>query len=159
MAHLLVPRHGDPSIPVFFNVDEAVGAAPAANRREDVLLVQFAFHVIARWPTAHTDAAVLTAARAVQVTGVIDATTIAAIRAHQDAKRRRGGVGVVIDGRVSPARGYAYGADAYWTIAHLNLSMRNRFMDLWPRIDKVPGCPAGLREMVLRTVAGTEVAA
>ena len=47
MAHLLAPQQSKPTLPVFFNVDGVVGAAPAVNNREDVLLVQFAFTVMA----------------------------------------------------------------------------------------------------------------
>jgi hypothetical protein len=41
-----------------------------------------------------------------------------------------------------------------WTIVILNNSMQESFVDIWPRIDKIPGCPAELKQMVMRQVAG-----
>jgi hypothetical protein len=62
-----------------------VGAPPAENRREDVLLVQFIFTVIASAPLPTTDPGVLVAARAVRITGSIDDVTITAIKAQQNS--------------------------------------------------------------------------
>jgi hypothetical protein len=153
MAHLLVPQPLDAQLPVFFNVDGVVGAPPAQNLREDVLLVQFGFKVIADSPVATTGQDVLAAAKAVQVTGNIDAATINAIRTMQQSFKAKNPAQVV-DGRVSPARnGYSYG-QALWIITHLNNSIQNRHVDSWPRIDKIPACPVELKQMVIRTVAG-----
>jgi hypothetical protein len=33
--------------------------------------------------------------------------------------------------------------------------MQNQHLDIWPRIDRIPGCPPELRAMVIRTVGGT----
>ena len=41
------------------------------------------------------------------------------------------------------------------SIVQLNEFIQGRNVDLWPRIDKVPGCPDELKQMVIRTVAGT----
>ncbi|MGD9562892.1 MAG: hypothetical protein AB7F88_11685 [Pyrinomonadaceae bacterium] len=154
MAHLLAPQASLPTLPVFFNVDGVVGSAPAANKREDVLLVQFAFTVIAASPTPGASAEFNAAAAAVKMTGTADAATLNAIRATQVEVNRKGGTGV-IDGRVSPAKGgYAYGSGT-WTIVHLNESMQDRHMALWPRIDQIKGCPSELQQMVVRTVRGT----
>jgi hypothetical protein len=155
MAHLLAPQKSLPTLPVFFNVDETVGAAPAANKREDVLLVQFAFVVIASNPAPDSSAEFNVAAAAVKLTGVADPATINAIVATQNEAKRKGLAGTVIDGRVSPAKGgYAYGTST-WTIVHLNESMQGRHIKLWPRIDQIPGCPPELQQMVVRTVQGT----
>lgn len=51
--------------------------------REDVLLVQLAFSVIAKMPKPIASAELLEAAKAVQVTGAIDEPTINAIRVLQ----------------------------------------------------------------------------
>ena len=148
MAYLFAPRDSDPELPIFFNVDGVVGAQPAENRREDVLLVQFVFEIIARQPRSSTRPEVFQAAKAVKATGFIDEATIAAIRAFQPRKN------AVVDGRVSPAKGgYNYGGVKF-TIAQLNNALQDRFLDIWPRIDKIGGCPAELRTMVKRTVAG-----
>jgi len=154
MAHLLAPKKPDPTLPVFFNVDGVVGAAPAQNKREDVLLVQFGFKILADSPRPGTPPALLAAARAVRVTGVSDAPTVTAIRSLQQSLKE-GAAGTVVDGRVSPARSdYSYGA-GLWSIVQLNEFIQGRNVDLWPRIDKVPGCPDELKQMVIRTVAGT----
>src|ERR1700752_2576434 len=79
VAHLFAPQPGLTELPVFFNVDGVVGAPPAQNKREDVLLVQFIFETIAKNPVATTGPEVLAAAKAVQVTGNVDAATVNAI--------------------------------------------------------------------------------
>lgn len=153
MAHLLAPQPPDPELPVFFNVDGVVGAAPAQNLREDVLLVQFALSKLAdsRLPVRAEMRAVL---KAVRVTGAIDPETITAIREVQAMYKRGTYPGTIVDGRVSPARGgYDYGG-ACWIIVHLNNEIQSDHVNVWPRIDKIPGCPAELQKMVLRTVAG-----
>jgi hypothetical protein len=153
MAHLLAPKPPNPTLPVYFNVDAVVGAQPAENRTEDVLLVQFAFHVLASSTMAQTPPEVMAAARNVSMTGTCDQATIDAIRAYQTAMRGFR-PGQVADGRVSPSRGgYSYGE--IWIIVQLNESMQGRHIDLWPRIDRIPGCPQALREMVIRQVVGT----
>lgn len=153
MAHLLAPQPPNAQLPVFFNVDGVVGAPPAQNKREDVLLVQFAFKIIGASPLAESDPDVVAAAKAVKVTGSIDAATINAIRAQQQSNTK-GNPSKVVDGRVSPARGgYAYGG-ALWTIVRLNESLQHRNVGVWPRLDKIAGCPAELKKMVIRTVAG-----
>lgn len=155
MAHLLAPQGSLPTLPVFFNVDGVVGAAPAANKREDVLLVQFAFTVIAASPTPGSSPEFRQAAAAVQMTGTIDNATINAIRATQAEVKKKGQSATVIDGRVSPAKGgYAYG-DATWTIVHVNESIQGRNIKIWPRIDQIPSCHPELKQMVVRTVQGT----
>lgn len=152
MAYLVAPQPSLPDLPVFFNVEGVVGAPPAQNRREDVLFVQFVFEMIARQPLSRTPADLLTAAKAVKATGNIDPATINAIRTLQRTSENKN---AVVDGRVSPAKdGYSYGVAAY-SIANLNNSLQDRCVDVWPRIDKIASCPAELRTMIVRTVAGT----
>jgi hypothetical protein len=154
MAHLLAPQQSKPTLPVFFNVDDAVGNAPAANKREDVLLVQFAFTVMAVSKLPTTSDAFYQAAKAVKVTGSIDQATISAITAMQlEVKRKH--PGTIVDGRVSPSRGsYGYGAGGGSSIVTLNESIQHRNVDVWPRIDKIVGCPPEIKQMVVRTVQG-----
>lgn len=154
MAHLLAPQNSFPTLPVFFNVDNVVGAMPATNLREDVLFVQFAFVVIASSPSPIASPEFKAAVAAVKMTGVADAVTINAITAAQKESNRLGSSNVV-DGRVSPAKGgYSYGG-TLWTIVHLNESVQGRHIEIWPRIDLIPGCPSELKTMVVRTVQGT----
>jgi hypothetical protein len=154
MAHLFIAQPTIVELPVFFNVDGVVGASPAVNNREDVLLVQFAFQMIARHPKSNREE-VQAAAQAVKITGTVDAATINAIKALQNfAKIKQGRAGQIVDGRVSPAKGYSYGGSVYWTIVYLNDAIQDFHVDIWPRIDKIPGCPPELQAMVFRTVAG-----
>jgi hypothetical protein len=149
----MAPKPPGFDLPTFFNVDGVVGAAPAQNTREDVLLIQFAFKVMADTPLAESNSGVLAAARQVKLTGVADAATVAAIRSLQ-ADQKTVNPGTVVDGRVSPAKsGYAYGG-GLWTIINLNNSIQHRHLDVWPRIDKVPSCPPELKDMVKRVLVG-----
>ncbi|MCE9530458.1 MAG: peptidoglycan-binding protein [Planctomycetes bacterium] len=153
MAHLVAPIPTVDELPCFFNVDAVVGAAPASNLREDVLLVQFAFKVIADSPRPSTRPEVLAAAKAVTVDGVVGPATINAIRVLQQ-KNKEFNSGTVVDGRVSPAKGtYSFGP-ALWTIIFLNDAIQDRFLNVWPRIDLIPSCPEELKRMVMRTVVG-----
>ncbi len=155
MAHLLAPQPSAPTLPVFFNVDGVVGAAPATNKREDVLFVQFCLFAIADAQVATTEPELVAAAKAVHITGNIDAATINAIRVFQEVLKKGGSLSKVVDGRVSPAKGgYSY-PNANWIIVNLNDALQTRNVNVWPRIDKIPGCPPELMQMVTRTVAGT----
>ena len=154
MAHLVAPQKSRPTLPVFYNVDAVVGASPAANNREDVLLVQFAFAAMAANPLPGASTEFYKAISAVKPTGTIDQATVYAIKATQ-IEVKKSQPNTVVDGRVSPATGsYSYGGGLF-TITHLNESVQHRYLELWPRIDKIPGCPLELKQMVVRTVQGT----
>ena len=152
MAQLFIPQPPDPELPVFFNVDGVVGDPPAQNKREDVLLVQFLFNLLgnASGPTRYPD--MRSAAQAVRVTGTIDSATITAIRTLQGVQRTLN-PRTVVDGRVSPARGFTYGA--LWSIVQLNNYVQDHNRDTWPRIDKYAGCPDEIKQLVTRTLVGT----
>jgi len=153
MSHMLAPQPPNPELHLFFNVDAAVGAAPAENKKEDVLLVQFAFKVIADSPRPTTDKGLLAAAKAVRVTGTIDDATINAIRVEQRLMKEENS-GQIVDGRVSSARNaYNYGT-GLWVITVLNHAIATRIPNTWPRIDKIAGCPIELQQMVVRAVVG-----
>ena len=150
MAHLVA--RSESAIYVYYNIDGAVGAAPAANHREDVLLVQFAFTAIAANPLPDTSMELFKAICNVKPTGTIDQATINAIRAMQ-IELKRTQPNTRVDGRVFPANGdHDEGA---FTIEHLSESVRQCHIRAWPRIDKIPGCPLELKEMVGRTSQGT----
>lgn len=149
MVHVLAPRPPNEKLPVFFNVDGVVGAAPARNLREDVMLVQFMFKFEADGGQVQPPE-LLVAFKKVQVTGTCDGATIAAIRLSQERFKKRNPT-TVADGRVSPANGYSYGG-ALYTIVHYNNIIQARCRDVWPRIDKLPGCPPDLRAAIFRAV-------
>ena len=150
--HILAPRPPNPELPIFFNVDGVVGESPSRNLVEDVLFVQFVFRFVADHPVHVTTPGLLQILNAVQPSGQIDDETIAAIRATQEAFRSRT-PGVIVDGRVSPAHGYIYGGAA-WTIVDYNNILQEQCKDVWPRLDKLQGCPSLLAAAVVRTVVG-----
>lgn len=152
MAFLCAPQPSRIELPVFYNVQGVVGAAPAQNLPEDVLFVQFAFETMGKRPVATSTPEFIEACKKVRVTGTIDKETIDAIRVFQT---KHSTANAIVDGRVSPASsGYFYGPAGVYAIVAINDALQNRFIDIWPRIDKIPGCPAALSEMVIRTVAG-----
>lgn len=154
MAYLVVPKKFSPTLPVFFNLHGVVGAAPAANHREDVLLVQFAFWTMAADPSPETSKEFYVAASAVQPTGNIDLATINAIKVMQ-IELRRSRPGVIVDGRLNPATEDNAPRDEANTIMSLNQSIHHQNLSVWPRLDKIAGCPMEIKEMVVRTVQGS----
>jgi len=150
MAHLLAPQPPNPEIPIFFNVDQVVGQPPASNLREDIILVQFLY--VALGPHLVRDLDLKNAAMQVRCTGVMDQATLTAIKVHQQSLRLQN-PGVVVDGRVSPAKGYNYGGIT-WLIVVLNEAVQHYYLDIWPRIDQIPGCPNEIWGLVIRTVQG-----
>lgn len=154
MVHVLAPQPADRGeLPLFLNIDGDVGEnAPNANP-QDVALVQFMLRTIGDRPGGRA-VPVAEVLRQVQTTGVMDAQTIAAIRALQSTRDP----GTVVDGKVSRARGYTYDGVHNYMIVALNHSMRNRYMDLYPRLDRVPGCPLEVEIAVRDAVVGTNPA-
>lgn len=154
MANLVAPLQANPELPVFFNVDGVVGASPAENRREDVLLVQFILKSVGEKPQDQMTADEKAVFKAVNVTGICDAATINAIKLVQ-RKKNAVNKSIVVDGRVSPARGgYNYSGNGTWTIAIINDLMQDKNTDVWPRIDLMPTCPPEVKAMVKRAVVG-----
>ena len=154
MAHLVAPRSSNLTIPVFYNVDAAVGAEPADNNREDVLLVQFAFAAMSASPLPEMSMEFYRAVCAVRATGTIDRVTINAIKAMQ-IEVKRNEPDAIVDGRVTPASGDFGRGGRACTIVNLNESVQHGHLGLWPRIDKIPGCPLELKQMIVRTCSGS----
>lgn len=155
MAHFLAPQASNPTLPVFFNVDQVVGAMPASNLREDVLLVQYLLTVMSKNPPpGGRSPEFQKSLSVVRCSGVADPETINAIRAaQQEAKKFK--PQTVVDGRVSPAKGYLYdGVSSNWVIVHLNESVQHPHLEIWPRIDLIQGCPEEIKKLVVRTVQG-----
>lgn len=152
MASFFMPSGGNPKnqreLPGFYNVGGVVGAPPALNDAEDVFLVQYLFNLLGRDPTDPNSATWKT----VLVTGVIDSLTINAIVRFQQ-RRQKFLPGTIVDGRVSPAKGYAYGP-SFYTIALMNEFVQRDFYEQWPRLDRMPACPVKVKDMVIRTLVG-----
>jgi hypothetical protein len=83
--------------------------------------------------------------RKVPLTGVVDAATIAGIKAFQVGMKRKVPT-TVVDGRVSPARNSTtYGGGAVWTIAAMNGFIRRHCPKEWPRLQDFTDCPPALK--------------
>ena len=145
MAQFFFPPSRDIQLPGFYNVDGVVGASPAANLHEDVLMVQFLFRCLRGSATREEGKAIL---NAITLDGIIGPNTIEAIKQFQNFLKPHY-PGTIVDGRVSPA----YGSVKY-TIYRLNDAVHEDFYDVWPRLDRMPECPSGVRQMVIRTLAG-----
>jgi len=150
--HVLAPHPPAALLPIFLNVDHRVGQIGAAPA-EDVLLVQFMLRKIgenigqlpAFWAPIFLK---------VPVDGHVDSNTVEAIKTFQRGPLSNPGPpDFVVDGVVSPAHGYNFGNHPY-TIYDLNLQLGLRFPDVYPRIDKIPGCPGVLSLAVRKAFLG-----
>ena len=150
MARLFIPDRVDSDLPVFYNVDAVVGAAPATNQPEDVLLVQFLQRLLKERPT---NPETRTFFATMPLTGIVDQQTIAGIVKIQTNVKDKGFPGIIVDGRASPAKGYRYGA-ALYTIVMLNEVVQQEHYDLWPRLDRMPEAPPRITHLVFRTLVG-----
>jgi hypothetical protein len=150
--HILAPRPADSNLPIFFNLDSSVGSKGSNNSAEDILLVQFLLRQIAETVPSSSPAGELRRKRILNVpmSGAADPLTIDGIRAWQEA-RKESIHGTIVDGLVSQARGYIYGAGE-WTIVDLNAIFRKTFRDIWPRLDRHPACPGLLRSRVIQVL-------
>jgi hypothetical protein len=142
--HVLAPQPADPKLPLFFNVDESVGNM-GVNNPEDVLLVQFMMRTVAEMTPAQNAEGASRRERMLlmPVSDYCDEATMDGIRAWQEG-RKDTIPGTVVDGRVSPARGYFYGGGE-WTIVDVNVFFRKLFPNVWPRLQDVPNCPPALQ--------------
>ena len=147
--HLFVPplQQRDEVLPLFFNVDEGVGKR-RPNRTEDVLLVQFLIKAVIQKVPQGADVTMIERMSKVPVNGLCDDATIDGILAVQEALKKRN-PGVVVDGVISRARGYSYGA-AKWTIVWLNQGLRNDFPNIWPRLQDIRICPPALKSKLAK---------
>ena len=129
MAHLMKSAPRLPSLPVVWNVDNAVGVG-GSNTPEDVYLVQYMLKMIAKSPLP-----MMTSCRqkllVLQLTGTCDPYTIECIKALQtDLKQKT--PSITVDGRVSRAApSLKYGGDFY-LIANINFSYRRCYWANWP---------------------------
>lgn len=147
MVHILAPQPPHPHLPIFFNVDAAIGQNAPAGAPGDIMLVQYFLKLIGDNPgglgATHT-----ATFKKVVPTGKMDQATIDGIKAAQTS------AAIAPDGRVSKAIAYKYGAH-WFTIVDLNFSIRNRFLSTWPNVDKLSGCPPALGLVVRRALAGS----
>ena len=154
MVHVLAPQPPDRAeLPVFLNIDGDVGEGAPNVNPQDIALVQYMLRTIGDRPGGRA-IEVADVLRQVEPTGVMDDRTIAAIRALQSVRDP----GTVVDGKVSTARGYTYDGVHNYMIVAMNHSMRNRYPDAFPRLDRVPGCPFMVEVAIRDAVLGTNPA-
>lgn len=134
-----------------WNVHARVGPR-CPNRVDDVQLVQFGYHCMARDSSSLTglkpeEIAILsTIVPGASYSGSPQDPLTLAIKAHQ---RLRGGAQ---DGNVSPIKNNegVYGSHA-WMIISLCISMMNVYPAFYPLVHKAPKCPAAFAAVVKRT--------
>ena len=144
--YVMAPRPSEGQVPIFFNVDSSVGHKGANSSPEDILLVQFLIRK-AGDSSPNLPPHQRERMRNVAPTGVCDPETIDGIRAVQETMRESH-PGTIVDGKVSPARGYRYGA-GIWTIVSLNVTIRKRFPQVWPRLQDFADCPPLVKKRVV----------
>ena len=146
MARVLAPQPPLSVLPVYFNLDSSVGNKGANSNRDDVLLVQFLLKALAQKVHTQVGRQVKPILSQTPQTGVVDQATIRSIVTFQELQKGKGNMNVV-DGRVSPARGYRH-SGGFYTIVGLNAALRQDFPKQWPRLDLIPGCPGGIAQLM-----------
>ena len=129
MARVFLPTVRASGIAVMYSVDQAVGFG-GANRRDDVLLVQF-FLLIARDSDARGNQGFTPPGQqTIKTDGVFGPETAAYIKFFQEDTDRRVSVGgvFVADGRIDPLDGKLRGSQrgGLLTMASLNFEYLNR---------------------------------
>ena len=166
MAKVVAPENSFEQLPMFINIDSAVGHNAANSNQEDIMLVQFMLKKVAEKAPPSNDKAKKTHAimKQVAISGRIDATTIDAITEFQESMRRKLGRSVIVDGRVSRARGYYYSGATFYTIVSLNGYMRRHYPQKWPRLQDFPDCPpptapsAQSHHLIIKTISRSTAA-
>lgn len=143
MAHVLAPKPPLAVAPLFFNVDASVGNQGSNSKFDDIILVQFFLKLTGKLAVKPDARAKMLAT---PQTGLIDATTIENIKFFQQSLKDAGRP-VTVDGRISSAKGYFFGATPF-TIVHLNAIVRAGFREQWPRVQDIPECPDMLKPVI-----------
>lgn len=136
---------------VKFSVDRRVGEGQPAASREDVLLVQFCLQLI-----RESNASFRNQIPQQKMNGD-----------PQDGAMR---LGIVVfqnqspamakDGFVSPFNKHAYGSPGVFTLSLMQGTIIARHTGanaVWPRMDKIPGCPGELATAVRREIGVTQM--
>ena len=154
MAKIVAPENSIELLPLFINVDAAVGNKASNSKQEDIMLVQFLLKKVAEKAPPNSEKArkAFALMKQVAISGRIDETTTNAIIAFQEGMRRSQSHSVIVDGRVSRARGYYYSGTTFCTIVSLNGYMRKHYPQKWPRLQDFPDCPGALGQALSRVI-------
>ena len=147
MVHVKLREDPGTNIRLLYLVDAAVGRS-SANRRDDVLLVQFFLNAL--WgKSPDNKTAIGDSGKAPAVDGVCGSITIGAIETFQRWYWQQPARGGFADARVEPLPvGRQFGPlhDLPYTIIGLNVNFGFAFgMDRHARLGKEPNFPAELR--------------
>jgi hypothetical protein len=129
----------------FYNVDAAVGRG-AANRRDDVLLVQYMLRE--NFKLLNTFKRDPFPGGPVEVDGSAGPQTLAAIL-HFQKTLKKGGSSIATDGRVDPpVNEGTVGSisNTQYTILFLNLGFKDARPQDFPRLSQATDCPVEIRQ-------------
>lgn len=134
---------------ILWNVDCSVGRSGQNNVRADVLYIQWYYRLALVQPETPMDRKALYGA--VQLTGSCSGTDsdplVQAIFAHQRAINHP-----QPDGRVSVATGSGKIGGAAFFVLRLGARIANMYPEVWPRLDKISGCPPEVAEAVRKAI-------
>jgi hypothetical protein len=142
MARVMLTR--DPELPLFYNVDRAVGPG-CPNSRDDVLLVQYLMKaVFDNMPEKRPPGAQL------RVDGVAGEITFRYIQRVQELAKSRGVATQTVDGRVDKAIGSGTGArtGSTYTILNLCAGFQNFRRQDYYNIGAASDCPRELAALL-----------
>ncbi len=140
--------HGD-HFDFAWNIDTSVGKAGQNSSRADILYVQWYYKLAVAQAETPPDRKLIYGAVELsgRCSGRDDDPLVRAIYAHQRAISHP-----QVDGRVSVATGSGMvGASAFF-ILRLGARIARMYPELWPRLDKIPGCPPEVAEASRLTV-------
>ncbi len=148
MAHVTL-ANGFGAEQYFYNVGEAVGPG-MANRRIDVLLVQFFLKVTIDNPSSFRRPMPPPPGRPLVVDGIAGETTFRTIKAFQEHIKVGGQLAITADGRVDRAIGNGRGTISknQFTVTFLNTAYKAVRPTQFRNISDSPDCPIDLASAV-----------
>ncbi len=159
MVQMLAAKPFQPTVPVIYNVEGPVGAAPATNHPDDVVLVKSFLKMLSDAPTPRIDPPLQAACKAIVISTNPDAALIAAIKAFQTNLKKKD-PNIIVDGRVSPAKeNYSYTSKGTpWSIVQLNFDMKapERFGPVWPCVHLAKNCHPMLLPIAKKAIFGAD---
>jgi hypothetical protein len=135
----------DGRLPTYFNIDGNVGRG-GANNPEDVALVSFLMRAGASCSKLGPNNRKLLLS--VKVTSTCTPELIKSIEDFQRFGKER------VDGHISVAHGFSYGTKSSYDIIQLNYLVKDGYKSVWPRLDKIQGCPSQVAQLVQKSVVG-----